>query len=291
MKPALFRYVVPGSVSEVLDHLAGSDGGIKVLAGGQSLMPLMNFRIARFDCLVDINRVSELSYIHVCNSVVHIGALTRQRTIENSPIVATAVPLLWEATRLVAHLPIRSRGTIGGSLSHADPAAEYPAVMLALDASFVVRHAGGQRIIPARDFFQGIFATALEPHDLLVEIRLPAARPAQGFAFEEISRRRGDFAIVGVAAMIELEGSKIGQVRLAYCGIGERAARLFQSERLLETHAPDDDALEAAACKAAETVEPQRDIHADPDYRRHLLKVLTLRTLHRALANARTPAI
>lgn len=290
MKPGLFHYVAPRSVAEVLNHLAGSDGSTKVLAGGQSLMPMMNFRLARFERLVDINNVGGLSYINIKGDAVHIGALTRQRMIEDSTIVATAAPLLLEATKLVAHLPIRSRGTIGGSLSHADPAAEYPAVMLALDASLVVRSVGSERVIPAGEFFQGIFATALEPHELLTEIKIPVARPGQGFAFEEVSRRRGDFAIVGMAAAVAVFGKQIARVRLAVCGVGGCATRLTESERILEAAGAADDAVEAAAAKAMETVEPQKDIHADADFRRHLVGVLARRTIRRALTHARASA-
>jgi carbon-monoxide dehydrogenase medium subunit len=282
MKPGRFDYVCPRTLPEALEFLAISDVSTKVLAGGQSLMPIMNFRLGRYERLVDINALAELDYIHADGGTLRIGALTRQRTIEESSAIRRHAPLLAEATRHIAHLPIRTRGTIGGSVAHADPAAEDPAVMLALDAQMVARSAAGQRIIPAAQFFENVFTTALQPDELLVELRIPCAGPAQGFAFEEYSRRHGDFAVVGVAAALQRAGGRISKARLAFCGVGPYATRAEAAEHALEASASRDE-REAACNLAAEELDPPTDLHADAEYRRHLIAVLTRKAVARAM--------
>lgn len=284
MKPPRFDYHAPASVEEALSLLQRYGGEAKVLAGGQSLVPLLNFRLTRPAALVDLNRITALAYIGEDDGTVRFGAMTRQRTIEFSPVVARRLPLLAEATKLVGHLPIRSRGTIGGSIAHADPAAEYPAVLTALDGEVVVRGPKGERVVKPRDLFQTYLTTSLAPDEILTEVRLPAMDPRAGFAFEEFSRRHGDFAIVGIAAVIAGEGERCTMARLATAGAGPVPVRLRAAEEILEAQGLGDAAIEAAARRAAELVEPDADIHASADYRRHLTRVLTERGVRRAMA-------
>jgi CO/xanthine dehydrogenase FAD-binding subunit len=284
MKPPKFDYHAPVSVEDALGLLQRYGGEAKVLAGGQSLVPLLNFRLTRPAALVDLNRIPALAYIGEDDGTVRFGAMTRQRTIEFSPVVARRLPLLAEATKLVGHLPIRSRGTIGGSIAHADPAAEYPAVLTALDGEVVVRGPKGERVVKPRDLFQTYLTTSLAPDEILTEVRLPAMDPRAGFAFEEFSRRHGDFAIVGIAAVIAGEGERCTMARLATAGAGPVPVRLRAAEEILEAQGLGDAAIEAAARRAAELVEPDADIHASADYRRHLTRVLTERGVRRAMA-------
>ncbi len=284
MKPPVFDYHAPGSVEEAIALLTryGSDG--KLLAGGQSLMPLLNFRLSRPAALVDLNAIPSLAYIREEDGVIRFGAMTRQRTIEFSSVVRRRLPLLTEATALVGHLPIRTRGTIGGSLAHADPSAEYPAVLTALDGTVVVRGPRGERTLRAAELFQSYLTTSLGPHEVLVEVRLPAMAGGAGFAFEEFSRRHGDFAIVGIAAMLVGDGQRCSTARLATAGAGPVPIRLRGAEEILERDGLSEAALDAAARRAAELVEPDSDIHASAEYRRNLTRVLTGRALRRAKA-------
>lgn len=302
MKPPLFDYHDPRSLEEALELLQRHRDEAKVLAGGQSLMPLLNFRVSAPTVLIDINRVSDLSYIRSHAGQLRIGALTRQRTIEFSPLVQKHLPLLHQATTLIGHLPIRTRGTIGGSMVHADPAAEYPAVAVALEAEFVVRGPSGTRIVSADDFFVTYLTTAVMPDELLVEIRFPitdsSGNPISGAtsrcAFTEFSRRNGDFALVGVAALIDAEGEKGEQcrsVRLATAGVGPTPIRLREVERLLEHNGLAQTSLIAAGCRAAELVEPDSDLHASGDFRRHLTQVLTQRAIRHAITSTKEPTV
>jgi aerobic carbon-monoxide dehydrogenase medium subunit len=286
MKPPKFEYHAPRSVEEAIDCLVRYGGEAKVLAGGQSLVPLLNFRLARPAALVDLNTVPALAGIREVNGTVHLGAMTRQRAIEFSPVVRRRLPLLAEATALVGHLPIRTRGTIGGSIAHADPAAEYPAVLTALDGDVVVRGPNGERIVKPAELFQTYLTTSLAPEEIVVEVRLPALDARAGCAFEEFSRRHGDFAIVGVAAVIAGERGRCTLARLATAGTGPVPTRLRAAEEALESEGLGDAAIAAAAERAAGLVAPDSDIHASADYRRHLTRVLTERAVRRALAAA-----
>ncbi len=286
MKPAPFAYHDPMSVEEALDLLERYGGEAKLLAGGQSLMPLLNFRLSRPAALVDLNGIAGLRYIREENSQLRLGAMTRQRAIEFSPLIRQRLPLLQEATALVGHLPIRTRGTIGGSLAHADPSAEYPAVATALDAELVVRGPRGERVVRAGEFFVSYLTTALAPDEILIEVRLPAAPPTSGWAFEEFSRRHGDFAIVGIAALLAADGERCRRARLAAAGVGPKPIRLRAAEEILEHDGLNDRSVEAAAARAAELVEPDSDIHASAEYRRHLTRVLTRRAIRRAAARS-----
>ncbi len=287
MKPAKFDYHAPTTVEQALELLGRYGGDAKVLAGGQSLMPLLNFRLSRPAALVDLNRIPPLAYVREQDGQVRFGAMTRQRTIEFSPVVKERVPLLGEATRWVGHLPIRTRGTIGGSIAHADPSAEYPAVLTALEGEVVARGPKGERVIKAKDLFRTYLTTSLTPDEILVEVRLPAMPAGAGYALEEFARRHGDFAIVGIAAMIVREGQRCKIARLATGGVGPVPVRLRAAEEILERDGLSDAAIDAAAQRASELVSPDSDIHASADYRRHLTGVLTKRALKRALGVAR----
>jgi carbon-monoxide dehydrogenase medium subunit len=284
MKPPKFDYHAPASVDEALALLTRYGGDAKILAGGQSLMPLLNFRLTRPAALIDLNRIASLAYIREVGGYVHFGAMTRQRAIEFSPVVAKRVPLLTEATRLVGHLPIRSRGTIGGSIAHADPSAEYPAVLTALDGDVVVRSPKGESVLKPADFFETYLTTKLGADEILTEVRLPAMPPNTGYAFEEFSRRHGDFAIIGIAAMLSVAGTRCTSARLATAGAGPVPVRLRAAEQILESQGLGDAAIKAAAARAGELVEPDSDIHASAAYRRHLTSVLTERAVRRAIA-------
>jgi CO/xanthine dehydrogenase FAD-binding subunit len=286
VKPAPFEYHAPASVDEALALLARYGGDAKLLAGGQSLVPLLNFRLARPAAIVDLNRIPALAGIREVNGHVAFGAMTRQRAIEFSPVVARRLPLLAEATRWVGHLPIRSRGTIGGSLAHADPSAEYPTVLTALDGEVSVRGPRGERVVRAGALFETYLTTTLAPDEILVEVRLPAMPEGAAYAFEEFSRRHGDFAIVGVAAMVVGRGERCATARLATAGTGPVPVRLRAAEEILERDGLGEAAIAAAARRAAEVVQPDSDIHASADYRRNLTRVLTERALKRALARA-----
>jgi carbon-monoxide dehydrogenase medium subunit len=284
VKPPVFDYHAPASVDEALALLGRYGGEAKVLAGGQSLMPLLNFRLSRPAALIDLNRIPSLAYVRADDGIVRLGAMTRQRAIEFSPVIRERLPLLAEATALVGHLPIRTRGTIGGSLAHADPSAEYPAVLAALDGAVVVRGPRGERTLTAAELFRGYLTTSLGPDDILVEVRLPAMPAGAGYAFEELSRRHGDFAIVGIACALVGEGQRCTSARLATAGASPVPTRLRAAEEILERDGLTDAAIDAASRRAAELVDPEDDLHASAGYRRNLARVLTGRAVRRAMA-------
>jgi CO/xanthine dehydrogenase FAD-binding subunit len=287
MKPPKFDYHAPTSVEEALALLQRYGGDAKLLAGGQSLMPLLNFRLSRPAALVDLNRIPSLAYIAEHDGQVRFGAMTRQRTIEFSPVVKERVPLLHEATRWVGHLPIRTRGTIGGSIAHADPSAEYPAVLTALGGEVVARGPRGERVLTAQALFQTYLTTNLDADEIIVEVRMPVMPAGAGYALEEFARRHGDFAIIGIAAMIVREGPRCSMARLATAGAGAVPVRMRAAEEILERDGHHDAAIVGAARRATELVSPDSDIHASSDYRRHLTGVLTKRAITRALRVAR----
>ena len=292
MKPAPFAYFAPHDLDEALDLLAqhGYDG--KVLAGGQSLIPTMNFRLAQPAALVDINRVGALAFLDESDDGgLRIGALTRQRTLERSAAVARRAPLLHATMPYIAHVQIRNRGTIGGSLAHADPAAELPAVMVAFDARFRLQSRRGSRWVGAADFYIGLFTTELQEDELIAEIALPAMAPRSGWSVQEIARRHGDYAIVGVAAVVQLDSAgQCNTARLIYFSVGEGPTPAPSAAALLLGQPVDDGVIAAAARAAAQQdIEPLGDIHATPGYRRHLVEVLGRRALHEAFRRAAQP--
>ena len=284
MKPAPFEYVRPASLDEAIDVLDAGEGGAKVLAGGQSLIPAMNFRLAQPTLLVDLADIEELVGIRRrSDGGLWIGAMTRQRTVERSEPVREVAPLVATAMPWVAHPQIRNRGTIGGSLAHADPAAELPAVMAALDATMVVRSSDGDRRIPARDFFLGLFTTALEPGELLVAIELPAPTEGARHAFEEVARRHGDFALAGVAVSLTMRGDgTVGEAAIALLGVDDVPVVSAVAERLVG-RTPNAEAIASVAEETAAALDPPGDIHATPEYRRHLAGVLVRRALERTV--------
>jgi carbon-monoxide dehydrogenase medium subunit len=289
VKPASFAYHRPGTVDEALALLAALGPEARPLAGGQSLIPAMNFRLARPAALVDLNRIGALTHITEDAESLRIGAMTRQRAAERDAAVRRAAPLLAEALPHVAHAQIRGRGTIGGSVAHADPAAEIPAVLLALGARFVLRGPRGERVVPADEFFTGLFETALAPGELLVETVVPRMPPRAGWGFVEMARRHGDYALVGVAALVALdEAGRCRDARVVLFGVGAGPVLARRAVKSLSGAAPSEKVMtEAADAAAAKDADPPGDIHASAAYRRQLVRVLTRRALERAAARAR----
>lgn len=269
--------------------LSAADGNAKLLAGGQSLVPMMNFRLLGIEALIDINKIPGLAFIEPnieSGSGLRIGALTRHHAVETSALVKERFPVLSAAMDHVAHLAIRNRGTFAGSLSHADPAAEMPAMSLLLDARIKTVRAsseqGGGRVIDAGDFFTGALTTALKPDEIVTEIVIPALPPYTGWGFEEMARRSGDFAIAGAAATLTLENGAVAEARIALMGVDDTPMRARDAEALLQGRTPDPDIIRAAAEKARDGVTPNTDLHGSADYRRHLVGVLTRRVLETA---------
>ena len=278
MKPAPFDYVAPRSLDEAVAALAEGGTDAKLLAGGQSLIPLLNFRLARPVLLVDLNRVPELAYVRPRNRGTAIGAMARQMTIERDRALSEKQPLLAEAIRWVGHAAIRSRGTIGGSLAHADPAAELPAVAVCLDAQLSVVGPRGRRTVSADDFFVGYLSTALLSDEILVETWLPPLKPHTGQAWLEFARRHGDFALAGVAVSLSLEDEMVADARIVLTGVGGKPVRAREAETLLVGGSVHERAS-AAAEAVRSTIDPDADIHATKEYRAHLASVLTERAI------------
>jgi carbon-monoxide dehydrogenase medium subunit len=276
MKPARFEYFAPRTEAEALDLLAAHGERAKVLAGGQSLIPLMNFRLAQPEVVVDINRLDGLGGVRPADGGLAIGALTRQHALERDAAVGARAPILAEACHLIGHLPIRHRGTVGGNLAHADPASELPAVMVALGAELVATSRNGRRAIGVEAFFTGPLSTALRPEELLTEIHVPDAPPGTGGAFVEMSRRAGDYALVGVAALITLDrAGRCARARVALCGAAPTPVRAAEAERVLVGQRPEGPVLEEAARLAGEATDPPSDIHASGAFRRKLARHFT----------------
>ena len=287
MKPPRFEYAAPEKLDEAVALLSQHGDRAKILAGGQSLVPLLNFRLARPEMLVDVNRVTELAYVRPVQSSVAIGALTRQHTLERAEVIRTKLPIVAEACRLIGHLPIRHRGTVGGSLAHADPASELPAVMVALEAEMTVTRRGGRRTIPAEQFFTGMLTTALAPDELLTEVRVPGLPPRTGGAFIEIARRAGDFALVGIAALVTLDDAgRVSRARLALCGAGPTPIRAREAERVLVGERPDGRALDEAVDRLTAATDPPSDIHASAAFRKKLARHVGQQALELAARRA-----
>jgi CO/xanthine dehydrogenase FAD-binding subunit len=283
MKPAPFSYVAPDTVDEVLAVLGEHGDEAKVIAGGQSLMPLLAMRLARPAHLVDLNGIASLDGIEDRGAVVAVGATTRERAAERSELVAARIPVLAEALPLIGHVSIRNRGTVGGSLAHADASAELPAVAMLTEAEMVVRSSRAERVVPADDFFISHFTTSLADDECLLEVRLPATAPATGWSFQEVARRHGDFALVAAAAMVTLDASRaIAAARICMIGVADRPVRARDAEAALVGSPVAADTFAAAAADAARDLEPASDIHGSGAYRRHLASV----TVRRALTTA-----
>jgi carbon-monoxide dehydrogenase medium subunit len=288
MKPAPFKYIVAASLEHALALKAEHGDDAKFLAGGQSLIPTMNFRLARPAILIDINEIDGLTGIRPSNGATQVGALTRYRALQRDAAFALMFPLIGEALPHIAHPQIRNRGSIGGNLSHADPASELPAIAVALEARFHIRAATHDRWIGASDFFVGALTTDLKLDEMLVEIELPLAKPRTGSCFMEIARRRGDFAIVGAAVMMTLgERGECTNVRLAFCGVGETPIDASSAADALVGHQPTEAAIIDVAKSVQAMLDPGGSVHATADYQRHIAGVLTERTLQMAYQRAR----
>ena len=285
MKPAPFDYHAPRTVAEAIELLAAHGDDAKVLAGGQSLVPAMNFRLARPAVLVDINRIGELDFCSTGGGALRIGALTRHVRFERPVTEGALGALLADVMHYVAHLPIRVRGTFAGSLAHADPAAEWCTVATTLDAEIRARGPAGERSIGAADFFRSILTTSLRPDELITEVRLPMLGPDWRFGFVEFSRRAGDFALSMALTVLRIDGERIAEARVGVGGAGDRPLRITQAEQALAGAVPDREALAEAAAMAAASVDPFDDLHASAAYRRDLVRVMTRRALERALAS------
>jgi aerobic carbon-monoxide dehydrogenase medium subunit len=289
MKPAPFDYHAPRTVAEAAGLLASLDNA-KVLAGGQSLVPMMNFRYVIVDHLVDLAKISDLAGISVANGRMRIGAMTRQRDLEFSADVARLCPLMREALKHVGHRQTRNRGTIGGSLVHADPAAELPAVCAAQAALIEIASARGKRTVPFSEFSVAFMTTAVAPDEIVTAIEIPLWPQGHGYGFHEFARRHGDFAVVGAAALVELDNDKtVRRASVTLCGVGQAPMPMPEAEAALVGKKPVAETIRAAA-RAAKALAPISDIHASPVYRRHLAQVLMGRALRDAVARCGTAA-
>jgi CO/xanthine dehydrogenase FAD-binding subunit len=289
VKPAAFDYVVPHSLEAAVEALVAANGDGKPMAGGQSLMPLLNFRMTRPSVIVDLLQIPGLSFVELRNDRVAIGALTRHADLEFSDIVAANLPVMAAAMPHVAHLAIRNRGTIGGSLSHADPAAELPMLAVFYGAMIKAQGRSGRREIPAEEFFVSALGTCLEPEEIVYDIDFPVLTSHTGWAFEEVARRFGDFALASIAVSIELAGDRIGDARVAVMGVGETPARLRKAEQALRGAQGSAETAAGFAEIVRDSVSPASDIHVSADYRHNLIGALAERALMTAWARAAGP--
>ena len=292
MKPPAFDYYAPDSLDAALALMAEHGAAAKPLAGGQSLIPAMNFRVLQSAILVDLNRLNNLDGIHRTDDELRIGAMTRQRRVERDPLVAQLAPLLHETMPYIAHPQIRNRGTIGGSMVHADPAAELPVIAIALNVRFRVQSASSERWLSAEEFFQGMFTTALMPDELLVEIAFPAWPSGAGWSFMEFARRHGDYALMGVAAWVTLDDRGVcREARLVYLNAGNGPVDAKRAAQQLKGQTVSLEAIDAAAAMAADReISPTGNVHCTAEYQRHLARVLTQRALRQAAARAKRNA-
>lgn len=290
MKPAAFEYHVPDSIDRALSLMHEHADTAKILAGGQSLVPAMNFRVVQPSMLIDLNRIQALDYVREEGNCLRIGAMTRERTLEFDGRIAQRSPLLHEAAPNIAHPQIRNRGTIGGSIVNADPAAELPVLMIALNARLKAQSVAGERWIPANDFFVGMFTTALQPDEILVEIEIPFVSPRTGWSFMEVAPRAGDYALMGVACSVTLdESGKCTQAKLVYLNAGDGPTDAKEAAQSLTGEQLNDELIASAAEHASETeITPFGNVHTSPEFQRHLAKVLTKKTLN--IANERAGA-
>lgn len=280
MKPAPFEYAAPERLEEAIALLAQHGDEAKVLAGGQSLVPLLAMRLATPALLVDLNRIPGLDEARIEDGTLRVGALARERTVEEIPGLAERAPIVAEAVSLIGHVAIRNRGTVGGSIAHADPAAEWPALLLALDGEVEAVGPGGSRTVPAADLFETYFTTSLQPTEVIREVRVRLPAPGAGSAFVEFARRHGDFALAGAGAVLELSpDGTVADARVALIGVRDTAVRSTAAEAALRGARPTDEAIAAAAEAVDADVSPLSDVHASADFRRHLAKVMTRRAL------------
>lgn len=288
MKPAAFKYSVPSSVEEALEHLQEHGDDARVLAGGQSLVRLMNHRMETPGVIIDINRLPGLDLLDVDDGGVRVGALVRQRASETSPLVRQHAAVFAEAGGHVAHASVRERGTVVGSLAFADPCAELPTALVALDGEILVRSARGQRLIPAAEFFIGPFQSAIQSDELALEARLPSFdRPRSGSAFVELTRRHGELPVCAVASIVVLDGQgNVEEARIAVGAVGDHPVRATEAEGILTGSAADEEAVREAAARVCNELDPMSSVHASADYRRHVTSVMTRRSVAMAIARA-----
>ena len=286
MKPPVFDYIAATSVDMAVAALAEARGEAKIIAGGQSLVPMLNFRLLHPAILVDINRIAGLAFIEETATEIRVGALTRHYQLETSAVIARHLPVLSAAMTHVAHLAIRNRGTIGGSLSHADPAAELPMIAILLDAKLHIASASGKRTVAARDFLLDAMTVDLADSDIVTEIVLPKLPPRTGWGFEEVARRHGDFALAAAAATLTVSDGIITQARVAVTGVGPTALRVGGAEALLIGRALEQSLMSRAIGAVRAAITPETDLHASSDYRRHLAGVLAGRALSAAWRRA-----
>ncbi len=293
MKPAPFDYLAPSSLAEALAVMDAHGYDAKLLAGGQSLIPVMNFRLAQPALLVDLNRLPELSAVTLTPSGgLRLGSMVRQSQLEHSPVIRDAAPLLFETMPHIAHPQIRNRGTLGGSLAHADPAGELPVICVALDARFRLQRTDGDRWVTASDFFESLFTTTLEPEEILTEVELPPFPKGAGFAFQELARRHGDYAQAGVSAVVELASDgTVARAKLVFLNLGEIPMVATESIEALIGETPSAEIVRHVAHTAAQSeIDPTDDIHASAEYKRHLAAVLGRRVLTQAIERCQTPS-
>jgi aerobic carbon-monoxide dehydrogenase medium subunit len=291
VKPSAFTYHRPDTVAEAIDMLDRMQDESKVLAGGQSLVPLMNFRLSVPENLIDINGIAELTGASRSGDALRLGALTRHRELERSPEIRAAAPMLAMAAPYIGHPQIRSMGTLGGSLAHADPAAELPTVILAVDATIIARSVRGERRIPAAEFFSSHFTTTIEPDELVVAVEVPAAPPRTGQAFAEVAARHGDFALAGAAAVVTVdEDGAITEVRIVCTAVAPTPVRVPAAEKLLRGGRPGPDLLAEIESAVEETLDPTPELKASARYKRHTAAVLAGRAVARAWADAKGDA-
>jgi CO/xanthine dehydrogenase FAD-binding subunit len=287
MKPAPFDYCCPDTIDEAVEVLAANVDDAKLMAGGQSLTPMLNFRVVRPALIIDISRLLELEYVRERrDGGLTIGALTRHRVLETSALVASRFPVIPETMHNVAHLAIRNRGTIGGSLSHADPAAELPMLSRLLDAVIVARSVRGEREIPASEFFVAPLTTALDDDEIVVRVELPGLPAGMGWCFQEFARRAGDFALAAVGVLLDVQGGEIREARVAMMGVGDTPMRRPEAEAVLTGKALSDEVMTDAVHAACDSLQPNTDLHASPEFRRHLAGVLMERVTRKAWQRA-----
>lgn len=286
MKPAPFQYERPKTLAETLALLAQKDTDTKILAGGQSLVPMMNFRLAKPERLIDINRLPGLDYIRLEGSEITIGALARHADVKSSAVVAKHAPLMHAAYEWIAHAAVRNRGTLCGNLCHSDPASEMPAIMLVCGATMVIQSQAQTRKVAAADFFLGLYETAVKPDEMLVEVRVPIATAGQSFGFEEVSMRKGDYAWALVSCLATVTAGKFTQVTISAAGIGSKAIRLPAAEQAANGKAATQATCDAAGQAAYDAVQPFGDVANSAQYRRDLVRALVSRTLAQAAALA-----
>jgi aerobic carbon-monoxide dehydrogenase medium subunit len=287
MIPGSFEYHVPHTLDEAIALMAKLGDNAKILAGGQSLLPAMRFRLASPEALIDINRLRDLAYVEERGDHLAIGALTREHQLEESPLVARSYPLLLDTAKVVADPLVRNRATVGGNLAHSDPANDHPATMLAYDATIVARGPKGTRTIAIDDFFVGLFENGLQPGEVLTEIRIPRPAPGSGGAYLKLERKVGDYAVAAVAVQLQLAGDTVSRVRIGLTNVGPVPRRAENAEAALAGKVATDDVVEAAGQAAAAECDPSADLRGGVDYKRDMVRVLTKRAVRRAVERAR----